>query len=328
MAFRSIFFFVTVFFVSVFLIGCGSKTIQVEPVVKYGNPNQGHVKDIPRVKYRDDLGEITQKDIFDFSSDEYEKLGDAFFLNKKYDLAVSQYEKSLSKSPDNIRVKYKRAVGLLGLNLLKDAREQLEQIIEQDKNYALAYEGLGRVYLKEKQYVVSKNYFEKATQLDPLLWRAYGYLGNITHLQNAYKDAIHYYVTATTINPDAGYIYNNLGFSYYSISDWENAIKAYYRAIELNYTGPKVFNNLGKALVKTEAYDKAFKAYLKGGAEAVAYNNLGVGYLENGKISDATACFKKAIELSPQYYRVANDNLKKCRILQEQANNKEKNDDS
>jgi tetratricopeptide (TPR) repeat protein len=96
----------------------------------------------------------------------------------------------------------------------------------------------------------------------------------------------------------------------------EKAIKAFYKALELNYANKKVYNNLGMVFAKMKLYDKAFEVYEKGGTEATALNNLGVGYLENGEIDKAAKCFSKAIVVSPQFYTVANENLKKCRALQ------------
>ena len=47
--------------------------------------------------------------------------------------------------------------------------------------------------------------------------------------------------------------------------------------------------------------------------EPRAYNNLGVALLGVGSTKKAVICFEKAVELSPQYYEKASDNLRIAR---------------
>lgn len=306
--------------------GCVQKNIEVEPTVSYGNPAYQHIKDLPQIQHKKESVPQDYK-IFNFNADDYEKLGDAFFLGGKYRMAVQQYKKSLSLNDDNLRVTYKSGVASLAAKDAAYAKKQFDKIIKKDKKYALAYEGLGRLYLKQKQLILSKKYFETAIELNPLLWRAYSYLGNISDLSRDHNQAIDYYRTALSIEPTAGYIYNNIGLSYYSLTRYEDAVRAYYKALELNYTDNRVYNNLGRALTQLNFFEKALEAYLKGGEEAVAYNNIGVGYLEKGMIDEASQSFKKAIALNPHFYRTANENLKKCMAIKGQLNIKEKKND-
>ena len=51
-------------------------------------------------------------------------------------------------------------------------------------------------------------------------------------------------------------------------------------------------------------------AFKKATDEPRAYNNLGVTLLGIGQAKQAAACFEKAIELNPQYYAKATENLR------------------
>lgn len=296
--------------------GCGSKTIAVGPEVTYGNPSYDHVNEIPSVRYKEESKLLEQGKIPEISSDEYEKLGDAMLSNGQYFMAFMQYENSLKANGENIGVEYKKGVALLGGKRNEEAQKQFELVLKKKPDFALAHEGMGRVNFKEKRYRLSKLNFEKAIGLDPLLWRSYAYLGNLYDVQKEYEHAIKEYKTALTINPNAGFIYNNMGVSFYRVGRYKDAVDSFYQALKLNYATNKVYNNLGRAFVKLEFYDKALESFIKGNPEAVAYNNLGVGYLNNGQTNKAAECFKKAIELSPQFYVLANENLKKCRSKQ------------
>ena len=250
----------------------------------------------------------------DQHGDEYERLGDAFLSAGNYQMALLQYENSLKKNNGDIGIRYKKGIALMRAGNLQDAQKQFLSITEKD-DYALAYEGLGRISLKEKQFHMAKTYFEKAVSLDPLLWRTYGYLGDIATFAKDYPTSVTHYRTSLTINPGSGYILNNLGYSLFVLKQYEASIDAYYKAIELNYDSSKVYNNLGTVFLKMERYDRAFEVFLKSGSKAVAYNNLGVGYLTAGNIDEAEKCFQKAIELSPHFYLLAHENLQKCQLM-------------
>ncbi len=302
------------------LAGCGSKTIAIDPQVKYGNPSYEHLKDLPQVKYKESLYKNTQKDkVFEKTADEYEVLGDAMLTKKKFYMAFMQYEKSLKKNKDNIRVEYKKGLTFLAAKKTDEAKKQFEIVLAKQPDYSLAYEGLGRVNQLEKKYELAKINYQKAIALDPLLWNSYNRLGNIYDLEKKYNKAVKEYKTAIAVKPDLGFLYNNLGYSLFLTGQDQEAIKAFYKALELNYANKKVYNNLGMIFANLKLYDKAFEVYKKGGTEATAYNNLGVGYMKNGEIDEAGKCFSKAIEISPHFYTVANENLKKSRALQKQS---------
>ena len=298
------------------LIGCGSKTIMVEPQVKYGNPSQDHLKDIPQLQYKEPSDSVEKNELLKVNADEYEKLGDALLSNGKYFMAFMQYENSLKKNKENLRVEYKKGVALFRGGRNDEAKKIFQLILQKKPDFALAHEGIGRVNFKSKLYYAAKLNFEKAIDLDPLLWRSYGYLGNLYDLRKEYDQAVKEYKTALTIKPDVGFMYNNMGVSFYMSGRYKEAVDSFYHALRLKYSSNKVYNNLGRVLVKLELYDKAFESFKKGSPEAVAYNNIGVGYLNNGQTDKAAQYFKKAIELSPQFYVLANENLKKCRLKQ------------
>ncbi len=75
----------------------------------------------------------------------------------------------------------------------------------------------------------------------------------------------------------------------------------------------RFYNNLALALCKLERYQDAFEAFKKGKDEATAYYNLGCVYMMEGKNKEAVAAFQKAIEMKPDFYVKAYENLKKAR---------------
>jgi len=72
-------------------------------------------------------------------------------------------------------------------------------------------------------------------------------------------------------------------------------------------------------LAELGRYREALEAFRKGGNEAQAYNNLGCIYLEKGKFQKAITCFEKAIEINPDFYARASENLIKARTVDESS---------
>ena len=65
-------------------------------------------------------------------------------------------------------------------------------------------------------------------------------------------------------------------------------------------------------------YNLALEAFRKGGTEAQAYNNLGCAYLKQGQYKKAADCFEKAINIDPKFYDIANENLKRAKMISSQ----------
>ena len=83
----------------------------------------------------------------------------------------------------------------------------------------------------------------------------------------------------------------------------------------------KLHNNLGVAYVHRERYVDALESFKKAMDEPRAYNNLGVALLGMGNPKVAAVCFEKAIELNPQYYEKATENLRQARQALAQSPN-------
>jgi Tfp pilus assembly protein PilF len=106
---------------------------------------------------------------------------------------------------------------------------------------------------------------------------------------------------------------NNLGLAYALSGDHESAIQAYEQALSAGSASPKLHNNLGVAYARRQRYADALDSFKKATDEPGAYNNLGVTLLGMGQAKQAAVCFEKAIEVNPQYYEKATENLRQTR---------------
>jgi tetratricopeptide (TPR) repeat protein len=108
-------------------------------------------------------------------------------------------------------------------------------------------------------------------------------------------------------------VLNNLGLAYALSGDHETAIQYFEQALASGSNSPKLHNNLGMAYVQRNRYADALESFKKAMDEPRAYNNLGVALLGVGNPKVAAVCFEKAIELNPQYYEKATENLRQAR---------------
>jgi Flp pilus assembly protein TadD len=256
--------------------------------------------------------EIFDKKLPKMTSDEYERLGDTLLSRGKLHIAYLQYERSRQSNPNNLRVEYKKGLALLLGGKSDEAIGQFKIVLEKDRGFAKAYEGMGRALFHKKEYAEAEINFQKALRLNPALWRSHNFLGNIYDFRRNFMKAASAYKSALAIKPDNGLLYNNLGVSYNLAGEFKKAVRMFNKAIDLKYTKIKVYNNLGMAYANLDQYSKALQAFMQGGRRAQAYNNLGCIYLKNGIIEEAIHCFEKAIEVEPNFYGIGNKNLKKA----------------
>jgi superkiller protein 3 len=240
---------------------------------------------------------------------DYEKLGDAHFQQGNLQTAKEQYEKVLTMEPDRIPARYKLAVIYLVKGASQEAYDEFHNILDYDLNFAPAYEGMGRALLKMEKDVEAEREFQAALLYDSKLWTSTNYLGIVADRRHAHKDAIQMYEVALEQKANNPAILNNLGMAYYLDQQYENAVRTFQQALQTGGSNDKIANNLGLALTKLKHYDLAYDAYTRGMDPAKAYNNLGVAFLNEGKLARASRCFEKAIETEPTFYEKAKENL-------------------
>jgi tetratricopeptide (TPR) repeat protein len=254
----------------------------------------------------------------ELSSDTHEWSGDVHFRKGELRAAYLQYSKSLKLDPDNTRVHYKLGLVFLAGGLNDEAMAEFQEVIKSDPEHELAYMGLGQVFFVMEKYGKAEKLFRKAIELDPNLWKSHNFLGVIHDYRNQHEKAVPQYVTAISLKPHSALLHNNLGLSYYLAGDYENSIKAFRKALRLDASQKKIYNNLALALSKSGRFSEAFEAFRKGGNEAQAHNNMGCVYSWQGESGKAIRSFEKAIEVRPDFYEKANENLRRCRTNREE----------
>jgi NADP-dependent 3-hydroxy acid dehydrogenase YdfG/Tfp pilus assembly protein PilF len=225
------------------------------------------------------------------------KANDLIEKGKLY-AGLNLIRKATEENEDNAELKYQYAVNLInGGENNKAARRELEKVIQLDPNHIDAYIHLSNLAVKEGDYLLSKNYLEKALEIDNRNADLYYQLGILTTTKfpDLQDQAANYFKLSIKIdgsNPDAHYRYGlildehlkkpkkamrqfeitkqlqsdhrfvsyDLALMYYRFGEFKKASKYYKQACKIN---PEL---------KTETNDRAF-----------------LGAVESGAIADATA---------------------------------------
>lgn len=253
--------------------------------------------------------QTTLKELPEMTAADYGIAGDNHLRLGNLTAAFIQYDKALRLDPNMVHIRYKKACLLLQRRLIQSAIQEFESVIKDHPDYFLAYEGLGQAHLFKSELKTAETYLKKAISLNDQLWKSYNFLGIIYDKRQDYNKAISFYKKAIEISPKESILYNNIGISLYRNQDFEKASEYFKKALQYDASNKKVYNNLGMALANMGHYEDAIKTFTKSGGLAKAYNNIGVIYLKKGIYKKAITAFEKAIELNPNFYTKANENL-------------------
>jgi len=245
--------------------------------------------------------------------EEHERRGDLDAQARNYPLASLHYDKALKANPDRNPVRLKLGQMFLQQGLLDQALTHFQDLRAREPESAPVHEGLGQIYLMQGKQADAEKALTKAITLNPASWQSHNLLGLLYDQQKRHADAIASYHTALTYRSREPNILNNLGLAYALSGNYDAAIDSYEQAVSAGSNSPKLYNNLGIAYVQRRRYADALNTFKKAMDEPRAYNNLGVALLGVNNAKKAVVCFEKAIELNPQYYEKASENLRIAR---------------
>lgn len=249
----------------------------------------------------------------EMTAEEHERTGDMDAQRHNFPLAGVHYGKALKADQTRNTVRLKLGQIFLQQGMFEPALTQFQDLRTREPNSAPAHQGIGHVYLLQGKLREAEEALTKAVALDPSSWLSHNLLGLAHDQGQRHAEAITEYKAALALRPREPGVLNNLGLAYALSGDHEAAIQAYEQAGAAGSASSKLYNNLGVAYAQRQRYAEALDSFKKATDEPRAYNNLGVALLGMGNPKQAVSCFEKAIELNPQYYEKATENLRQAR---------------
>ena len=250
------------------------------------------------------------------TSEQHEQVGDGYVRRNKPEMALVHFNKAIELDGDNLDARVKRGELLVVQGLDEQALAEFNKVLEKDPDHAIANEAAGCVYFRAGLYDEAKSHLNRAVALNPMLWKAHNFLGIIHDRDQEYGKAAEEFSAALELHNGSGAdeIYNNLGVVHIARKQYAQAVETFRQALQAGGVSARTYNNLGLALARMGRLDEALESFKYAGGEAKANNNLGYVLLTENQPARAVPYFEKALELSPNYYVKAADNLKRARL--------------
>jgi tetratricopeptide (TPR) repeat protein len=299
---------IAVCLIAVYAVSCAGSKESTPPSFDMSE----YRKVMERQKNQEAAQDNSETSVPEMTAEEHERAGDRDAQHRNFPLAGVHYSKALKADPTRNSARLKLGQIYLRQGMLEPALTQFKDLQHKEPDSAPSHQGIGNIYLLQGKLREAEAALSKAVQLDQSNWVAHNLLGLVYDQGQRHADAIMAYKAALTLQPREPSVLNNLGLAYALSGDYEAAIQAYEQALAAGSTSVKLLNNLGVAYAQRQRYTDALESFKKATDEPRAYNNLGVTLLGTGNAAAAAACFEKAIELNPQYYEKATENLREA----------------
>ncbi|MFZ6648627.1 tetratricopeptide repeat protein [Undibacterium sp. TJN25] len=224
------------------------------------------------------------------------ELGDA-------DLSIALISRANALFPQNTNY-------LLSLGMAYRARNSCAQsmvcyafVLQIEPRSASAFFGMGNTAQHNGKLDDAAEYFSIAIELNPAFSEAYYNLANLEKARGAHTQAVSLYRKALAVQPDFADAAHNMGGALYALGELDEALAAYRQALRLNL--PETHNSIGNIYFDQGLPEQASASYRQAIAikpeYAEPYNNLGNSLRQMGKYDEAATAFEKALSLSPGY---------------------------
>lgn len=206
-------------------------------------------------------------------ANDYAKQGDNFFLEGRYQEAISNYEKALKIHPEMADTWNNRGVVLTRLQNYEEAIASYDRALQIRPEYADAWNNRGVCLLELQQY----------------------------------QEAIVSFEQGIKVKPDYADAWNNRGVSLAKLQNYQEAVKSYNQALAIKNDYSDAWNNRGVSLTKLGIYGEAIACYdnatkLRPDFFSAWYNKARC-YALQSRTEEAIETLKKAINLNPKYAR-------------------------
>ena len=196
----------------------------------------------------------------------------------------------------------------LGSFRLREAADELRNLLQESPDVPAVYYYLAQVYVRQEEPAGAQRAFSDALRVQPGYLPAMLGLGNISLQRGDANLALNYasQVIATSFWVADAHIL--AGSAYLLLGDQDQAHRAFQLAVGLNPRNPEAHERLGKVLSVRGNYPDAEKAYASALALAPDYapalNGLSEILVKQGKAKQASALIDRQVAAQPKAYQL------------------------
>jgi len=195
-----------------------------------------------------------------------------YMAQGKIDSARICFERSLSINPYNSVAAFN--LSLYGSDSSIDQIRQLDQLIEKNKDFPMAYAQRAYQYYIDGNYTAAIEDYNSAIRLDPNNSEYFLERGMLYEKIDQTDNAIRDFKTALKYDINNFQIWYNLGNAYFRIEDYNLSIEYYSEAIEINPQMPELYYNRSITFYNLKEVEKACQDMKKA-------HSLGIQKAEN-----------------------------------------------
>ena len=155
----------------------------------------------------------------------YNNLGNAFLLKNDLNQALLNYEEAIKINPNYFEAIYNKANIFLKLKDFSNALKYYDKVLSLKNDYFSAHQGKAIVYKKIEKFDEAINQWEKVISLNPDNENAYVQKGDILFDKNMLKDALNDYEKAYSINPNKPFLLGSIIYTKTRMCEWEGLDK-------------------------------------------------------------------------------------------------------
>ncbi|MFL6733754.1 MAG: tetratricopeptide repeat protein [Sphingomicrobium sp.] len=172
------------------------------------------------------------------------------------------------------------------------------------------FEKAGLAALKCDRFQEAEGWIASATSSGRSTWKAWNAQGVLADFRQDWPGALSAYSKAAEIAPNSAEVLNNLGWSYFLQRRWAEALELINNAALLDPQSKRIARNLELARAAVDDSLPRRKAGESADDWAARINDAGVIAGVQGKVPKARSAFAQAVEVRPEWFDRAANNLK------------------
>lgn len=223
---------------------------------------------------------------------------------KQFQKAQSLLLRAIEKQPFETNLHFHLANTWLALGQEEQAIVYFLRTLTLNPQHAKAYNNLGRVFHKKKDFSKAYTYYQKAIQCEPKYTEALCNLGLLFISTNQLQEAKQQFESILRSHQEITFVYEQLAQLAWRTHDLETAFNYYQQLLERQPTDSDTWNNLGALLLQMQENAKAVEAFKK----ALTYNskhiharsNLAALYLQQHQLKESIWEYTLYLRLNPK----------------------------
>ncbi len=161
----------------------------------------------------------------------YNSRGDAYFFQKEYEKAISDYSRAIELK--DTHPYYNRGQAYYKLKIYDQAMKDFSKTVEINPTFARGYSMRAILYTDANKFEEALSDYNKALQYQPDNAIAHHNRGVLYKKNNRFPEALENFNAAIQLNPSYAEAYNNRAVTYRNLQNNDAALKDFNRAIEL-----------------------------------------------------------------------------------------------